>query len=206
MTKTKQSLLEEWQITEEELDEVLREHKSMQGYVIGYMAEYKLRKLLATDGRIKYIGKSDDHDRKDKSDLIIEYKEQRFTIEVKSLQAAKTRDLGDGKWKGRFQCDASDNRVVTFEDGSTLKTTCLLTGQFDILAACIFQFRKKWEFGFAKNVDLRRSPHKKYTDYQRKFLLVTEMAITLPLTPPYREDLVSLCDEIIAARASSHLP
>ena len=62
-----------------------------------------------------------------------------------------------GRYRGLFQCDASDKRKVEFPDGSTLETTNLLFGEFHILAAGLFAFRQKWDFGFALNSDLPAS-------------------------------------------------
>ena len=42
------------------------------------------------------------------------------------------------------QVDASDKREVTFPNGTTLATTCLLPGKFDILAVNLFEFVQEW--------------------------------------------------------------
>ena len=47
-------------------------------------------------------------------------------------------------WKGKAQVDASDRREVVLPDNSRVTTTCLLKGEFDILAINVFAF----ELGF----------------------------------------------------------
>ena len=46
----------------------------------------------------------------------------------------------DAKYSGAVQCDASDKRSVPLPGGRTVQTTCLLVGEFDILAAAAFGF------------------------------------------------------------------
>ena len=82
-------------------------------------------------------------------------------VECKSLQTASIKKTGE-VFTGTSQCDASDRRKVQFSDGTTLETTCLLTGEFDILAVNLFAFEGQWRFVFAKNADLPRSTYRKY--------------------------------------------
>ena len=64
------------------------------------------------------------------------------------------------QYEGAVQCDASDKRDVPLGSGESFSTTCLLVGEFDILAAGLFGFRDCWDFGFALNRDLPRSRKK----------------------------------------------
>lgn len=91
---------------------------------------------------------------------MVTYQGHRFVVESKSLHTHSIRKEGD-VWLGKAQCDASDRRSVTFADGSTLETTCLLAGEFDILAVNLFAFQDEWRFVFAKNSELPRSTYKK---------------------------------------------
>lgn len=181
---------------------MLDENPSLRGVTLGYLAEYRLRKLLLADPRVSELRKYDDHDRRRKSDVALLYKGHEITVESKSLQTKTATSLGDDHWKGAFQCDASDKRPVTFPDGSTLSTTCLLTGGFDIIAANLFAFGEVWRWGFAKNSDLPRSRFKKYTDYQRQHLIATLVKITWPLEPPFQPEPFRLFDEIVQASPS----
>jgi len=95
------------------------------------------------------------------------------------------------------QVDASDRRPVTLSDGSKLETTCLLRGEFDILAVNLFQFREEWDFAFILNTDLPSSKSKKYTEFQREQLLATSVKITFPIEPPFVANPFDLLDYFI---------
>jgi hypothetical protein len=142
--------------------------------------------------------KYDDHDRKKKGDLVVTYKGQEFTIESKSLQTKSIKRIGD-RYVGNAQCDASDCRTVKFPDGTTLKTTCLLAGEFDILAVNLFAFENKWRFVFAKNKELPRSKYSKYTPVQRELLLASLVPVSWPPEPPFRENVFTLLDEMLTS-------
>ncbi len=202
----RRDFLAEWKITPEELNELLNENPSLRGMTSGYIAEFKLRKVLERIPELKYLGKPRDHDRKKKYDQGYEYKGHEIRVEVKSLQTNSVRDLGDGKFVGRFQCDASDARKITFPDGSTLSTTNLLRGQFDIVAVPLFAFIHEWDFVFALNRDLPGSTESSYSDYHRGLLLAGMMPLDYPPNSPYTENFLRLCDAIIVDLASSHRP
>ena len=177
-------ILEDWGITVEDLDAVLSERPSVRGILIGFLAEYKLQRTVFNDSRIHRLQRHDDHDRSQPADFSFDYQASEYTVSVKSLQSRSVRDLNGG-FTGRSQVDASDRRTVTLPDGSTLQTTCLLTGTFDILAINLFEFRQQWEFAFIANDDLPRSKYRKYTEYQRENLLATSVPLSWPLTPPF---------------------
>jgi hypothetical protein len=193
------TILERWQITADELTEIVEANPSMRGNMFGYVAEMKLRKIWFSDERVTHAVKYDDHNRKKKGDLVITYRGHSFIVESKSLQTNSIRRL-DNMLKATSQCDASDRRAVTLPDGSTLSTTNLLTGEFDLLAINIFAFNDRWEFLFAKNTDLPRSKHKGYTLEQRAHLLATSIPVTYPPEPPIYDEPYALLDEIIDER------
>jgi hypothetical protein len=108
-----------------------------------------------------------------------------------------TKDRLTAEYRGQFQCDASDRRKVDFPDGSSVETTKLLFGEFHILAAGLFAFREKWDFGFALNRDLPASTNEDYTPYQRKMLITSMIPITWPLQAPFVGDIYSLLDLLV---------
>lgn len=205
LDKKKLTILERWQITAEELTEIVDANPSMRGNMFGYVAEMKLRKMWFSSERITHSAKYDDHDRKKKGDLVVTYKDYSFIIESKSLQTNSIKRIRD-KFTGTAQCDASDRRIITLPDGSTVNTTCLLVGEFDLLAINIFAFTNKWRFLFAKNSELPRSKFKKYTNYQRQHLLASLVPVIYPPEPPLYDEPFALLDEIIAERESQGLP
>ena len=193
------TILERWNISAQELTEVVNANPSLREILLGYTAELKFEELLRGHPRVSSIAKSDDHDRKKKGDRVIRYKGRDLIIEVKSLQTNSIQH-DDARWTGKVQVDASDRREVELPDGSSVNTTCLLAGEFDLLAVNLFAFEEKWRFIFAKNQDLPRSNFKKYTDAQRKWLLATLVDVSWPPKPPFHEDLFFVLDELARAR------
>ena len=193
------TILDRWDITPEELTELVDNNPSLRGMILGYLAELKLEKLWLSGDQISELRKHDDHDRKSRGDRIILYKGHQFIFESKSLQSA-TIAKTDAGWIGKAQVDASDRREVELPDKSLVTTTCLLKGEFDVLAVNLFAFEDKWRFVFARNSDLPTSEYRKYTPYQREHLLVTLVNVHWPPRPPFREEPFTLMNEIIQNR------
>lgn len=196
-------ILRELQISRQELTKVIRARPSLRGIIIGYVAEDRLMKLwFENKPNVETIHTKDDHDRSGKGDRILTYKRQEIRIEVKSLQSTMIKKTKDG-YDGKTQVDASDRRTVTLPNGRRIETTCLLIGEFDLLAVNLFEFEKKWRFIFAKNKDLPRSTFRKYSPAVQKHLLATLVPVSWPPKAPFREEPFSLMDEIIAERTKS---
>ncbi|MFN8485151.1 MAG: restriction endonuclease [Anaerolineae bacterium] len=189
-------ILERWQVTPEELDEIVTANPSLRGFMLGYVAEYKLRKLWFQDERVVGLVKYANHDRTRKGDLSFFYKGLEMSVEVKSLQTATIKKVGD-EYSATFQCDASDKRMVYLRGGESVVTTCLVVGDFDLLAVNLFALTNEWRFAFAKNRDLPRSRYRGYTPEQRDQLLATLMKIKWPLESPFYAELYQLLDEIV---------
>jgi len=193
-------ILRRWDLTPQELAEIIETNPSMRGLLFGYVAEYKLRKTWFSDERISDSWKYDDHDRSRPSDLAVVYKGTEINIEVKSLQTATVKRDGD-TWSGRFQCDASDRRSVRLPNGDELQTTCLLVGQFDLLAVNLFAFKDEWLFAFARNKDLPRSRYRGYTPEQREYLLATLVSASWPVQPPFEPEPFGLLEDIVREKS-----
>ena len=190
------SILDRWDFTVEELTQLIGDNPSLRGMVLGYLAELKLESIWLTDERFSDVSKHDDHDRVRHGDRVASYRDKLFTFESKSLQTATVQRTLEG-WRGRAQVDASDRRSLTLPDGSTVSTTCLLRGEFDILAVNLFAFGEEWRFAFAKNSDLPGSRYTGYSEYQRQHLLATMVDVSWPPEPPFRTDLFELLDEMV---------
>jgi len=188
-----------WEITAREFTYLVHANPSLRGMVLGYVAELKAQELLSSFSEITDLGKDDDHDRKKKGDRRIIYKDRPLKIEVKSLQTNTVKQTGQDEWSGKFQCDASDRRMVKFPDGTELETTLLLRGEFDLLAVNCFAFGGKWRFAFAKNADLPQARFRNYSETQRENLIASLISITWPPHPPFFESLLSVLDDVIAS-------
>lgn len=192
-------------ITSGELTEIVKENPSLRGFISGYISEYKLRKFFSEDKRISNVRKYDDHDRTRKSDIVFTYKGCDISVEVKSLQTSTIRKDGD-TYVGKTQCDASDKRPVKFPNGKILSTTCLLIGEFDLLAVNLFTFENKWNFIFSKNSNLPRSKYRKYTPAQRKYLISSLIEVSWPPKLPFTKDVFTLLDEIVKEKMTHREP
>ena len=194
-----ETILDRWDMTPEELTKLVEDNPSLRGMILGYLAELKLEKLWLSGDNVSEVVKHDDHDRKKKGDRVIRYKGQEFIFESKSLQSAMIEKTQEG-WKGKAQVDASDRREVVLPDNSRVMTTCLLKGEFDILAVNVFAFEEKWRFVFAKNSDLPTSSYRKYSPYQRQHLLATLITVHWPPRPPFSAEPFTLMNEIVQKR------
>lgn len=198
------TIMDEWQVTANELTILLQENPSLRGMLFGYVAELKLREIIFALPGVKAMKKFDDHDRKKKGDLHIIYHHRAFSLESKSLQTKQIKfDTDKQVWSGKAQVDASDSRIVTFPNGETLKTTLLLRGEFDILAVNCYELNKEWQFQFARNKDLPSSSYKKYTPDQQQALISSLIPVTSPPHPPFYSDLKLLLDEMLDAGEGS---
>lgn len=169
--------------------------------VFGYAAEVKFRRIFLADRPDITSVKDDDHDRKKKGDRRLQYNGREIVVEVKSLQTKTVEYDADRQlWTGGAQVDGSDRRVVTFDDGSTLNTTLLLRGQFDILAVNCFSFGNEWKFAFALNKDLATSTYRRYNEEQKANLIASMQYLTWPPAPPFTEDWDEILERAWEAR------
>ena len=199
----KPNILERWGISVEDLSKAILENGSLRGMVFGYVAEIKLCQLLEANSDVSFVTKDDDHNRKQKGDLRIIFKGHEFVLESKSLQSNSVKQLPDGSWHGKTQVDGSDRRTVKFVDGSSLETTLLLPGEFDVLAVNCFAFENQWFWLFARNRDLPRSSFSKYTPAQQAGLLASLVEVTKPASGIFTTDLFALLDSMIAENHGS---
>lgn len=133
-----QTLLELLDMSLNELTLLVQQNPSLYGMLLGYAAEMKLEKMwFAGRPGVSGIQKYDDHDRTRKGDRVVVYKGVPIKIECKSLQTSMIKNVGKGRFQGKVQCDASDRRTIRLPDGSTVTTTCLRVGEFDLLASLV---------------------------------------------------------------------
>lgn len=195
-----ETILQKWQITDEELTQIVNDNPSLRGFIFGYVSEYKARSFFNGHEGITDVKKYDDHDRTSKGDISFVYKGREFKVEAKSLQTNLVQRLeGYDRWMGKFQCDASDKRTIPLPNGHTITTTCLAVGEFDIVAVSLFAFGEQWRFAFAKNSDL---PHpgartRNIPEEDKQYLIKSLIDITWPLQPPFTTDVYSLLDEMV---------
>lgn len=196
-----------WNASRKEFNEIFSRNPSIRGMVHGYLAEEKLKQTYwKPDERVTNLHSPDDHDREKKADWIFDYRGHEVFCEVKSLQSnhvERVDDPGeDAEWRGKFQCDASDRRTVRLPDGTEMETTCLVQGEFDVLAVNLFEFGHEWRWAFARNEELPRTPYSGYDEDVRQYLLKGTMDITWPLTDesPFHDNPWDVLEAEIEAR------
>lgn len=199
------TILDRWQISPQQLTRIIDQNPSLGGMLVGYVAEMKIQEIWFSPPRVESARKPDDHDRKEKGDLVVTYHGAPFRIEVKSIQTNSIRRSESGA-TARFQCDASDRRVILLPGGRKVNTTCLKVDEFDVVAVNLFALLDRWEFAFARNRDLPRSTFKRYPPSVRKQLLASLVPITWPLAAPFRAEPFSLFDEILGEKARRRGP
>lgn len=198
------SILDRWELSESEFTELVDDNPSLRGMVLGYAAEVKFRRMFLAGRSDIQSWKDDDHDRQKKGDRRLVYKGREIVVEVKSLQTkTASYDQLSGVWTGKSQVDGSDRRVVEFDDGTTLDTTLLLKGEFDILAVNCFAFGGKWRFVFALNKDLKLSTYGKYTEAQRAQLLSSMQDVSWPPKEPFTDDWDDILERAWRERQSA---
>lgn len=209
------ALEREWKISPDDLAQLISENPSLRSFTMGYAAEFMLRRQWFSGPSVMHTEKADDHDRTNKGDLNVTMDAgDEFVFEVKSLQTNSTKWLITNQLKVVSQCDASDRRRVMFPDGRTHETTCLLRGEFDILAVCLFPVLREWEYLFIENKDLDpptsstrfKAPSQPYhdtvmTEEDRQFLIKSSHSFTLgpgwiPDPTTYSHDPWSVIEQV----------
>ena len=193
----KENIIHRWGLSIEEISFIIESNPSLRGMVFGYVSEFKARKMWFERQEFTNLKKYDDHNRLLKGDLSFLYKDTEIRVEVKSLQSRSVKETSLGEWKGSFQCDASDSRTILLPNGEYVKTTCLLVGEFDLLAVSLFKFGEIWRFAFACNSALPRSKYFKYSEETRKYLIRSSVSIVWPLQNPFYDSPFALLDSIV---------
>jgi hypothetical protein len=60
------TILDRWQLSPQQLTEIIDQNPSLRGMLVGYVAEMKVREIWFSSPRVESARKPDDHDRKEK--------------------------------------------------------------------------------------------------------------------------------------------
>jgi hypothetical protein len=80
-------IIEDWNISIEELNQILSTHSSIRGILSGFIAEYKSARLWFSDARIHTLRRDGNHDRRRPGDLGFTCQGVPISVQVKSLQS-----------------------------------------------------------------------------------------------------------------------
>lgn len=186
------------QFTNEELENVIRDNPSLRGYLQGYLAEVALMKYLVTLEGVSSVTKIPDQ-HKDKGDIRVTYKDQKVTIEVKSIASNSVReDVLNDTWEGKVQIKNTDKRKVEVEGIGIISSSSIIKGQFDILAVSCYAVSGQWDFLYMGNEYL---PEK---SSELPGFIKTSFIINPETTPCVTNNLTKLLDSVIAKRSLSN--
>lgn len=192
--------IKSWELSLNDLELMIAENPHVYSPVSGFLAEYKCRQLhLENNKNIAKIVRPTGYDKQEKGDFSFLYKDEPIRLEIKSLDGPSVNDLGTDRWRGTFQCNASDAREVSLPNGSRVKTNCIVSGGWDVLAVNLYAFGNQWRFAFAQQNALPRASTI-YKQESRQYLLASSMQISLPLCAPYTWELESVLDAVIRER------
>lgn len=176
-------------ITLADLEELIDTNPSLRGYMHGYLAELHLQRILLQTPGVTFVEKIPDRSPA-KGDFRVIYQGDTLTIEVKSLSShALKEDYLNGGWNGKVSIKGTDSKIIN-EEGDM--TTCLVRGEFDILAICTFSLTKTWDFKFIANKYLPSS-----TLYADR--LSTTLTLNTINTPKLTDDVLEVFSEFIAS-------
>lgn len=195
-----------WGLSLEEMETLIAENPHVYSPVFGFHAEYKCRQLCFTNPNITDVIRPTGYDRREKGDFAFLFRGRRVRLEVKSLDFPSVVHLGEDRWSGSFQCNASDAREVRLPNGRRVSTNCIVAGEWDILAVNLYDFGRQWRFAFARQAHLPRASSA-YSEEDRPHLLASTMKITWPPESPFTaclDDLLEGRDQALPLEPEEH--
>jgi hypothetical protein len=204
----------DWKLDPSEFNRIIHKNSNALSAIFGYVAEERLRELfLEDDPRVSNLRSPEDQDSADKGDWAFTWRGEPMKIEVKSLQThtiervESTQTTLDDvenspvEWRAGFHLKGtSDQRTVEFE-GEKYSTTLMnvVDTDVDVMAVNLYRIEDQWRFAFLKVSDLPRSQGN-YPEGLRKQLAKSQIKLTIPLQPPFTDDLYGLMDDILRKR------
>ena len=162
-TKNKQDTI--FGCTLEDLQDMCDNSRRSKQTILGYIAEYKLSKILKTNQNIQYV--KDANSMTDKGDFIVVYSDVSAVLECKTLKdgsetstyRVKILDCPSSPdgiiYKGTTKVHYSTPREVIMPDGKKIITNRMYIKNIDILCCGFFNPQKKdWEFIFINSFNL----------------------------------------------------
>lgn len=126
------------------LEAILEKETQVQNPVLGYYAQYCLKRVL------KKFSPERLNDFKDDGDFRIEIGAVKYIVECKLASSRRPRGCG------LVQMQSSNCREVVDKNGVKRRTTKYLVGTFDVLAVCTFPIYGEWEFLFCGASNLKQ--------------------------------------------------
>ena len=138
LTFERPALLDEWQVTANDIIEAVGHVFRAKVDVKGKLAEWMLHKELARLQRLGLIRNLDWLDRDNAPDFIVEVGGKPISIQCKNVRSLTPRENPDGRIRVELQ------KTRNSKDGSNSRAYG--NDQFDVLSACLFNRTGSWEF------------------------------------------------------------
>lgn len=179
----------------DEVEALAAASPNLYSFLSGYKAESVLACEHLGHPEITDMGKPRDHDRARRGDRLIAYRGEHLLLELKSLEAGSIRiDQVTGALSAWAQVIASGSREVSTPDGSRLRHSHVLVDSMDLLAVSLHGFGCGWRFAFAPARLLERTTNPRLPASARPHLLRCRQRVTLPLKPPWSEELAEAAE------------
>ena len=149
--------------------------------VKGKLAELYLSKYLDFLKENKEIEDYEWHDKDGLPDFIILYKGIKYIIECKNLRSGE-----DGIFKKNPSYKVEVQKTRNSKDGTN--TRSYPVGYFDILAVCMFNQTRKWDFAFISSHNLEKTE-------DGRFLKIFQPVPFKPISP-WEIDLIRILESI----------
>jgi transcriptional regulator with XRE-family HTH domain len=153
--------------------------------VKGKLAELYLSKYLESLKQSNKIENYEWHDKDSLPDFVVFYKEHRFIIECKNLRSGN-----EGIYRKEPSYKVEVQKTRNSKDGSN--TRSYPVDYFDILAVCMFNQTKIWEFFLIAAKYLKKA-------HDNSFLAVFQ---PVPFNPcsPWEKNIITVMDDILRDR------
>jgi len=143
------ALEREFDVSSRELLDIIGGRARLQVAVRGGVAEHHLEKLFLSDPGVATVSR---RDRDGEPDFDVELADgRRYVVECKNVSPTRYAD-------GTIRVEVQKTRASKNDPASRYYR---LT-EFDVVAACLFSATRRWEFRYARSIDLDQ--HKDYPD------------------------------------------
>jgi hypothetical protein len=179
-------------VTLEEIADLFRENSSLRGYCQGFVSERRLAQWLRTFPEIESVEKIPDQS-EEKGDLRVVYKGEILRIELKSIATDSVRhDVLNDTWQGKVRTKATDRRDIEIDGVGVIRTSCLIKGEFDILAISTLPVDGQWTYMFMDAAFLPETAN--------PGLIQTSFTLNPLTTPGVQADPLKVFDSILAKK------
>lgn len=187
-------------MTREVWDAMMEAHPPARSFANGYSAEaFCQRNVLAMIPDITHVTAPGVNNR---ADFIFMYKGRSIRMQIKCpLEGSVHRRLSDEKLGAEICTKATNPKVYTFDDGSSVRTGCCRRGEYNVLAVPMYAFNGNLaSFAFKLNIDMKGpGTHSDIPSQYHPLFIGTQEQISYPLSRDegWSSDLTEVLDRYL---------